>query len=628
MLVDLGPQRSRRGRDDRQRARRRTDGHRALLARDAHRLERRRPNCGRNRDALDLFAAAFPAGTVTGAPKIRAMQLIDELEPVARGFYAGSIAHIDFDGDMDSCIILRCVAVASGQAYWQASAGIVADSDPAAEYDEIFHKTRIVRAVLGLDGDETRLLRRQLRLVHVHPRAPLRRRRCGRRRDPQRRRAARRRRAGAATTRPCVGPGPGRPEDAGRMYAILREAAATTPSAARRVSRARRRSATVFGGDGRSRAAPDARQNLGDHARRHRASSPVCPRRSRRRAIIRCASRTSGFPAELRAIAASDDGVIQGVAHRDAADLGRAVPSRVDPHAGRRPSSRATFSRAARPMNDYPAAAARASSAGSDLSADDAARAIGAIMDETISPVRTAALLAALAAKGETADEIVGAARAMRERSVARRTRSAAGDRHRAAPAATARTRSTSRPPRRWSSRAAASRSPSTATARPRACAGAPTCSRRSASQIECSPEASARAAARARRSPSCSRGSYHPATRAVGPVRSELGVRTIFNVLGPLTNPAGANRQVVGVAEERHLVLLAEALRELGGAAAAVVHAASGLDEIAGDGPTYVVQFDAGGMRRWTLASGGLRRARAARDDSRRRRGVQRRRR
>ena len=103
-----------------------------------------------DKDAFDLFAAAFPAGTVTGTPKIRAMQLIDELEPVARGFYAGSVAHVDFDGDMDSCIILRCVAVVEGRAYWQASAGIVADSDPKAEYEEILAKTAIVRKVLGV----------------------------------------------------------------------------------------------------------------------------------------------------------------------------------------------------------------------------------------------------------------------------------------------------------------------------------------------------------------------------------------------------------------------------------------------------------------------------------------------
>jgi anthranilate synthase component 1 len=104
-----------------------------------------------DKDALDLFAAAFPAGTVTGTPKIRAMQRIDELEPVARGFYAGSVAHVDFDGNMDSCIVLRSVATAGGRAYWQASAGIVADSEPQAEYQEIFAKTRIVRDVLGLD---------------------------------------------------------------------------------------------------------------------------------------------------------------------------------------------------------------------------------------------------------------------------------------------------------------------------------------------------------------------------------------------------------------------------------------------------------------------------------------------
>ncbi len=105
-----------------------------------------------DRDALDLFAASFPAGTVTGTPKLRAMQLIDTLEPVRRGFYAGSVAHIDFDGDMDSCIILRSVATAGGRAYWQASAGIVADSDPQAEYREVLAKTGIVRDVLGLDG--------------------------------------------------------------------------------------------------------------------------------------------------------------------------------------------------------------------------------------------------------------------------------------------------------------------------------------------------------------------------------------------------------------------------------------------------------------------------------------------
>jgi anthranilate synthase component I len=101
-------------------------------------------------DALDLFRAGFPAGTVTGTPKIRAMQLIDDLEPVTRGFYAGSIGRWSFGGDFDSCITLRSVHVRNGQAWWQASAGIVADSEPVAEYEEVFHKTRIAREVLGI----------------------------------------------------------------------------------------------------------------------------------------------------------------------------------------------------------------------------------------------------------------------------------------------------------------------------------------------------------------------------------------------------------------------------------------------------------------------------------------------
>lgn len=106
-----------------------------------------KPEC----DGLDLFRAGFPAGTVTGTPKVRAMQLIDELEPVTRGFYAGSIGRWAFNGDFDSCITLRSIHVQDGRAYWQASAGIVADSDPEAEYAEVLHKTRIAREVLGAE---------------------------------------------------------------------------------------------------------------------------------------------------------------------------------------------------------------------------------------------------------------------------------------------------------------------------------------------------------------------------------------------------------------------------------------------------------------------------------------------
>ena len=107
-------------------------------------------NLGENCDGLDLFRAGFPAGTVTGTPKVRAMQIIDELEPLTRGFYAGSVGHWSFNGDFDSCITLRSMHAQGGKVYWQASAGIVADSDPIAEYEEVLHKTRIARDVLGV----------------------------------------------------------------------------------------------------------------------------------------------------------------------------------------------------------------------------------------------------------------------------------------------------------------------------------------------------------------------------------------------------------------------------------------------------------------------------------------------
>ena len=96
----------------------------------------------RGQDAIDVLAAAFPAGTVSGAPKIRAMEIIDELETVGRGPYAGCIGYFSFSGNLDSCITIRTIVVAKGRAYLQAGAGIVADSDPATEYQETVNKAR------------------------------------------------------------------------------------------------------------------------------------------------------------------------------------------------------------------------------------------------------------------------------------------------------------------------------------------------------------------------------------------------------------------------------------------------------------------------------------------------------
>jgi anthranilate synthase component 1 len=99
-------------------------------------------------DALDAFAACFPAGTLSGAPKVRAMQIIEELEPTRRGVYGGSVLYADFAGNLDSCIAIRTMLMQGQKAYLQAGAGLVADSDPAREYQESMNKAgALLRAV-------------------------------------------------------------------------------------------------------------------------------------------------------------------------------------------------------------------------------------------------------------------------------------------------------------------------------------------------------------------------------------------------------------------------------------------------------------------------------------------------
>jgi anthranilate synthase component 1 len=101
------------------------------------------------RDALDVLTACFPAGTLTGAPKVRAMEIIDELEPVRRGVYGGAVGYLDAAGDLDMAIAIRTAVVRDGTAYVQASAGIVADSLPAAEELETRNKARAVLQALA-----------------------------------------------------------------------------------------------------------------------------------------------------------------------------------------------------------------------------------------------------------------------------------------------------------------------------------------------------------------------------------------------------------------------------------------------------------------------------------------------
>ena len=100
--------------------------------------------------AFDVLRACFPAGTVTGAPKVRAMEIIEELEPVRRGPYAGAVGYMSFSGNLDTCITIRTIVFSGGLAMIQAGAGIVADSDPEREYEETMNKARGMRRAIQL----------------------------------------------------------------------------------------------------------------------------------------------------------------------------------------------------------------------------------------------------------------------------------------------------------------------------------------------------------------------------------------------------------------------------------------------------------------------------------------------
>lgn len=234
------------------------------------------------------------------------------------------------------------------------------------------------------------------------------------------------------------------------------------------------------------------------------------------------------------------------------------------------------------------------------LTSEQSAALVGAIMDGELSPVQAAGLLVALASKGEHVEEIVGAARAMRERGVhvdhgLARVVDVVGTGGDGANTINISTMAAlvvaacDVPVAKHGNRAASS-----------ACGSADVLEA-TGFPIDIAPERAAQML-RACNFTFMFAPRYHPAMKNVAPVRRELGVKTIFNVLGPLTNPARANVQIVGVARPALLQLLGDVLRGLGVERGAIVHGHRGIDEVAGDGPTSVYSFDEGGAREWSI--------------------------
>jgi anthranilate phosphoribosyltransferase len=238
--------------------------------------------------------------------------------------------------------------------------------------------------------------------------------------------------------------------------------------------------------------------------------------------------------------------------------------------------------------------------AGEHLSQSESAELVGEIMDGLLTPAQAAGVLVALAARGEHVDEIVGAARAMRERSVRVEhglpevvdVVGTGGDgastiniSTMAALVAAAAGVCVAKHGNRAASSACGSADVLEATGL----------------QLDLGPERAAEML-RESRFTFMFAPRYHPAMRNLAPIRRELGVKTIFNILGPLTNPAGATVQIVGVARAELLELLGDVLRGLGVERGAIVHGENGIDEVAGDAPTRVHSFDATGSRTWMI--------------------------
>jgi anthranilate synthase component 1 len=107
----------------------------------------------KDKDVFDALYSCFPAGTLSGAPKIRAMEIIDELETVKRGLYGGALGYIDFGGNIDTCIVIRTIIYNKGTALIQAGAGIVADSVPSKEYQETVDKASALFTAIKKAGE-------------------------------------------------------------------------------------------------------------------------------------------------------------------------------------------------------------------------------------------------------------------------------------------------------------------------------------------------------------------------------------------------------------------------------------------------------------------------------------------
>ncbi|GAB4475321.1 MAG: hypothetical protein Kow0088_12080 [Anaerolineales bacterium] len=565
-------------------------------------------------DAFDLLQATFPAGTVSGAPKVRAMQVINELERQPRGIYAGVVGYFSYSGELDSCIAIRTIVMRGEQIEVQAGAGIVADSDPQREYQECLNKANaLFKAVefaerslslspqarpskqnlstprvllidnydsftynlaqyLGELGAEVMIFRNDaLSADEIAAYQP---------------------------THLVISPGPGSPEQAGISNEVIRKFGKTIPTLG--VCLGHQCIGYTFGGTVQQ--APTlmhGKTSLIYHQGDQLFASVPSPFEATRYHSLVL---TEPLPAELEVTARTEDGVVMALRHKQYPIYGvQFHPESVLTAHGKQILANFLAMKASTPIHSQ--------SSGQkgdmdmlkpylskivqrqNLTLAEAEQAMTLIMTGQATHAQIGAFLIGLRMKGETIDEIVGCALAMRSQATKVPltnksvslfdTAGTGGDGKHSFNISTAAAFVIAGAGYKVAKHGNRAVSSTCGSADILAALGA---------EIEATPEKVARCidevgigflfAPR-----------FHPAMKHAMPARREIGQRSIFNLLGPLVNPAGVTHQLIGVYDPALTEMIAQAALELGNRATIVVHGEGGLDELTTQGKNRITR-------------------------------------
>ncbi len=571
-------------------------------------------------DAFDLLQATFPAGTVSGAPKVRAMQVINELEGQARGVYAGVVGYFSYSGELDSCIAIRTLVMRGDQVEVQAGAGIVADSQPQREHQECLNKANaLFKAVelaekssasaarlnpaaqkkemprvvlidnydsftynlaqyLGELGAEVLIFRNDAispaEIVALQP------------------------------THLVVSPGPGSPQEAGVSNEVIQKLGKTIPTLG--VCLGHQCIGYTFGG--KVTHAPSlmhGKTSLIYHQGDGLFAGVPSPFEATRYHSLIV---SEPLPAELEVTARTEDGVIMALRHKQYPIYGVQFhpESILTPH-GKQilanfleikfihrlpfPGEPSLQKGETEMLKPYLSKIVQHR----NLTIQEAEEAMTLIMTGQATHAQIGAFLVGLRMKGETIDEIVGCARAMRAQatpvplsnnSVALfDTAGTGGDGKHSFNISTAAAFVIAGAGYKVAKHGNRAVSSTCGSADILAALGI---------EIEATPEQVARCidevgigflfAPR-----------FHPAMKYAMPARREIGQRSIFNLLGPLVNPAKVTHQLIGVYDPTLTEVLAQAALELGNRATIVVHGEGGLDELTTQGKNRITRAEAG---------------------------------